>query len=182
MSKYFSSQLDSTNFELVITNALDLFEIFRTPSIGSHEQDECVNCAHLNEELQRARMVIRKLVKQVNELKSLIQENNDDKGETLSETDVNEHLCENELMQMEAIKLAVLDVDMNDDRSEFSLTNQTQILNTKSEHEQPDFSRSAIELNESNSIASTSVSQNQLSNHKCNCLLYLQFCILFKKW
>lgn len=155
---------------------MDMFEIFRTPSNDSPEPDDCVNCTQLNEELQRARMVIRKLARQVKELKSLVAKKKCDRCgssvNSVSENDAIEHLCEEKLTPMEAIKFeaceTVLGVDSNDVKSEFM--NETKLFTTKSEAEQSISSHSIIGLNEpdTNDIVSTNPMLNQRPSHKCN--------------
>lgn len=165
---------------------MDLLKIFRTTPSGSNEPDDCINCSHLDGELQRAKMIIRKLVRRVNQLKSLVEENDCDRcelcGEIFGDNDAIEHLCEDELMPMEAIKLeacqAVLDVEVN---ANPMLMNQTELTGIKSEPKRPVSTHSAIELDETkelnesntNGIASTNAKQNQQSTHKCNCLFNL---------
>lgn len=139
------------------------------------ESNECVNCVHIDGELQRAKITIGKLLRRVNKLKRLVREVDYEKCElcnkTISENDVSEHSCEEELLPIETVKYETSDAIFSAvekiNGSEVSLKNKIEVFSNKSELEEldPDL---YFWANEPKTLDSTNVTQS----HKCNYLSY----------
>lgn len=136
-----------------------------------HESMECANCTHIDAQLQRANGTIAKLLKRVNELKRVAQENDCERcelcTEMLDENDVAKHVCEHESVGRETVKWEIPDDIMEantaTDMPEFSLKYQCEPSLLSSEQSAPANCPDA----RPNSIESTSATPTRAHIQKC---------------
>lgn len=87
------------NLGTIVTHGIFFF---RKTLKGSHKSDACTTCTRIDGQLQRAKILIKKLLRRVNQLKRSVQEKDCQNCELcskiLSENDFAEHSCVGELL------------------------------------------------------------------------------------
>lgn len=178
--------------------------MYRTTPIDLDELNECGKCTYMDEQLQRAKEIVRKLLRRVNELKRSVHENDCEKCElcceTLDQNGVSEHFCEDELWLEEKSTADTNHSDSDEyisERAEFEQLDLSHLPNEpNSSHREDDEENikteflmknqiEPLESTQSSSIllpdeskvnlATTNATQNQHPNNKCNIIFCLKF-------